>query len=173
MAIKGNGYVKTTWAFEERPVTSAKLNLWDDNIEAALELMMFLMSHAWGGGDGVVRGAAVDDLKVVAASTPGLAVEVEPGYAFIANTPYKAAVKTSTAAIPVPTLDPRIDLVVAKLENWEVFVKQGVEAASPAVPSVDVETIALAQLFVRPGMSSIKDTDDGSNGYIVDARTFL
>ncbi len=164
MAIKGNGYVKTAWAFEERPVTSAKLNLWDDNIEAALELMMFLVSHAWGGGDGVVRGATVDDLKVVAASTPGLAVEVEPGYAFIANAPYKVATKTSTAAVTVPTLNPRIDLVVAKLVNWEVIIKPGVEAASPSAPAPDVETIALAQLYLRPGMTVIKDTDDGVNG---------
>jgi hypothetical protein len=173
MAIKGNGYVKTTWAFEERPVTSAKLNTWDDNIEASLELLMFLLSHAWGGGNGVVRGAATNDLKVVAAAVPGLAVEVEPGYAFIANAPYKVATKTSSAAVTVPALNPRIDLVVAKLENWEVLIKPGVEAASPTAPAPDVETIALAELYLRPGMTVIKDTDDGANGYIVDTRTFL
>ena len=38
MAVKGQGYTKTTWAFAERPVASGKLNSWDDRIEAALEV---------------------------------------------------------------------------------------------------------------------------------------
>ena len=32
MAIRGQMYIKTAWAFQERPVASAKLNLWDDRI---------------------------------------------------------------------------------------------------------------------------------------------
>src|SRR5690606_39045025 len=102
MSIKGNAYVKTTWAFQERPVASAKLNTWDDRIEAALELAYFLLAHAWGGGDGVIRGAANDDLRVVAADTPALHVVVKPGYAFIDRPPCKLADATPTMDVTPP-----------------------------------------------------------------------
>jgi len=173
MAIKGNAYAKTTWAFQERPVTSSKLNLWDDRIEAALEIIHFLLSLAWGGGDGVLRGAATDDLDVVVTSPEGMSVEVQPGYAFISKFPYKLATTTETPDITVPTTNPRIDLVQARLDTWGVGIKAGVEAASPEAPTADSDCIALAQLYLRPGMTCIKDTDDSVNGYVTDARTFV
>ncbi|HIJ74475.1 MAG TPA: hypothetical protein HPP83_10285 [Candidatus Hydrogenedentes bacterium] len=173
MAIKGNAYTKTTWAFEERPVASSKLNSWDDRIEAALELIHFLLSLAWGGGNGVVRGATAEDLEVAAKDPPSMRAEVGPGYAFIGNYPYKLAAATDTAEVTAPTTDPRIDLVQARLATWDVSVKTGTEAASPSPPDPDTDCIALAQLYLRPGMTCIKDTDDSTNGYIIDARTFL
>ncbi|MEA3364485.1 MAG: hypothetical protein U9Q79_02500, partial [Candidatus Hydrogenedentes bacterium] len=88
MAIRGKSYIKTSWAFQERPVASAKFNTWDDRIEAALELLMNLASLAWGGGDGVLRNATDGDLAVSATSPPGMAVSVAPGYAFIARFPF-------------------------------------------------------------------------------------
>jgi len=173
MAIKGFGYTKTTWAFQERPVASAKLNSWDDRIETALELVHFLLSQAWGGGDGVVRGATTDDLEVQAMSPAGTSVEVAPGYAFVSQLPYKLAATTQTADVSPPAAQPRIDLVQAKLDTWGVEIKTGTEAASPEAPSADSDCIALAQLYLRPGMTCIKDTDDSVNGYIIDVRTFL
>ncbi len=173
MAVKGNGYTKTTWSFEERPVASSKLNGWDDRIEAALELIHFLLSHAWGGGDGVVRGAAVDDLKVVATSPVGLSVVVEPGYAFVSSFPYKLAAATQTADVTAPVTNPRIDLVQARLDTWDVSVKAGTESATPVAPSADADCIGVAELYLRVGMASIKNADDASNGYITDVRTFL
>lgn len=173
MAIKGRAYSKTSWAFEERPVASSKLNTWDDRIEAALELVHFLLSHAWGGGDGVIRGATADDLKVVATPTPGMTVEVKPGYAFISRFPYKLALTTQTAAIAAPVSQPRIDLIQARLESWDVSVKTGAEAASPLPPIVDSDAIPLARVHCRVGMTSIKNADDSVNGYIVDKREFV
>jgi len=173
MAIKGPLYTKTTWTFEERPVSSAKLNFWDDRIEAALETVCYLLCLAWGGGNGVVRGASTDDLAVVAKSPPSLTVQVKPGYAFIRRLPYKLAVITDAPDPAVPTTHPRIDLVQASLETWGVSIKQGTEAASPVAPTPDTDCIALAQIYARPGMTSIKNTDDATNGYLIDARTFL
>lgn len=164
MAIQGSLYPKTAWAFQERPVASSKLNTWDDRIEAALELLCFLLNHAWGGGEGVIRGATSDDLRVAALATPGLSVEVRPGYAFISKFPYKLAATTVTPAITPPPVYPRIDLVQAVLATWTVSVKGGVEAGSPIPPPTDAGCIALAQLHLRPGMTSIKDTDDAVNG---------
>ena len=172
MAVKGYGYTKTTWAFEERPVASSKLNLWDDRIEAALELMHFLLNQAWGGGDGVVRGAASEDLEVAATSPAGLSVEVKPGYAFVSHAPYKLEATTETAAVSAPASAARIDLVQARLGAWDVTIKTGTESAAPSAPEADADCLPLAELYLRAGMTSIKDTDDGTNGYIIDARPF-
>ncbi len=173
MSIKGNAYTKTNWSFQERPVASAKLNTWDDRIETALELAHYLLSLAWGGGDGVIRGAAPNDLRVVATSPVGLSVLVDPGYAFISGFPYRLATQTESGDVTPPASNPRIDLVQARIETWDISIKEGVEAASPSAPSADTDAIALARLHLRVGMTSIKDTDDATNGYIVDARTFL
>ncbi len=173
MAVKGLGYTKTTWAFEERPVASSKLNGWDDRIEGALELVFFLLNHAWGGGDGVVRGAAADDLKTTALATPGLSVEVQPGYAFIGKFPVRLAVVTQSADVAPPATLDRKDLVQLCLATWSVDVKTGTESASPVAPAADTDCAPLAELYLRPGMTSIKNTDDAANGYIIDARAFL
>lgn len=173
MAIQGNAYTKTAWSFEERPVASSKLNAWDDQIEGALELAYLLLNEQWGGRDGVVRGAMTDDLKILASSPVSMAVNVGAGYALISGMPYKQAVQAALPSIATPITNPRIDLVQAKLDGWGVEVKTGVESATPVVPTLDTDAIALAEIYLLPGMSSIKDTQDGVNGYIVDTRPFL
>ncbi len=173
MAIKGPGYLKTTWAFEERPVASTKLNTWDDRIEAALEAAFFLLNLAWGGGNGVLRGATTDNLRVVALPAPGLSVQVQPGYAFISKFPYKLAQTTDTVAVTPPAALPRLDLVQACLDTWSVSVKPGAEAESPNPPGADNHCIPLAHLYLRPGMTSVKNTNDDVNGYIIDARIYV
>ncbi|MCL4693333.1 MAG: hypothetical protein KJ060_12595 [Candidatus Hydrogenedentes bacterium] len=173
MAIKGKAYTKTSWTFAERPVASSKLNSWDDRIEAALELVRFLLSQAWGGGDGVIRKAATDDLAVVALDVPGMSVRVKPGYAFISRYPYRLEAETATPEVTAPAANPRIDLVQARLETWDISIAPGTEAASPVAPSASANALALAHLYLRPGMTSIKNADDSTNGYIIDARTFL
>ncbi len=173
MSIRGNAYIKTSWGFEERPVASAKLNAWDNRIESALELAFFLLNQAWGGGNGVIRGATTKDLKVEAKLLPGLSVEVEPGYAMISHCPYKLAARTETLEVSVPVTHPRIDLVVADLETGAPRIVTGTEAASPASPSVPAHTIPLAELYLPTTMSLIKNTNDTTNGYIVDRRIFL
>jgi hypothetical protein len=173
MTIKGKAYTKTSWTFEERPVASSKLNSWDDRIEAALELIHFLLSQAWGGGNGVIRKATADDLKVVAADVPALSVRVKPGYAFIARFPYRLDAETATPDVTPPSANPRIDLVQARLETWDISIVTGAEAASPVAPNPSSNALTLAHLYLRPGMTSIKNTDDATNGYIIDARAFL
>lgn len=127
MAIKGLAYTKTTWAFQERPVASSKLNGWDDRIEAAFELVHRLLSLAWGGGEGVIRGATTDDLKVVGLSTPGRAVEVKSGYAFISGFPFRLVGAVQTIDVVAPIAQPRIDLVQARLNGWDIAIKTGTE----------------------------------------------
>ncbi len=173
MAIKGNAYTKTTWAFEERPVASSKLNLWDDRIEAGQELLHFFLGHAWSGVDGVLRGVTADDLDVKATTPATLSVDAQPGYGLIDNFPYHLSVATATGDVVAPTTNNRIDLVQARLGTWDISVKIGAEAPSPTAPTPDTDAIPLAELFLRPGMTSIKDTDDSTNGYIIDVRDFV
>ena len=173
MAVKGLAYTKTTWAFEERPVASAKLNTWDDRIEGTLELVMFLLNHAWGGGDGVIRGATTDDLEVVAQSPASMSVEVEPGFAFVGKFPIKLAAATQSPDVVAPSSLDRIDLVQLCLDTWTVGIKTGTEDATPTAPTPDADCLALANLYLRPGMTSVEDADDSTNGYIIDARKFL
>ncbi len=173
MAVKGLGYAKTTWSFEERPVASSKLNTWDDRIEGALELLFLLQSQALGGTEGVLRTGSLADLNVSALAAPGFSVEVGPGYAFIGGYPYKLASTTETVDVSAPLAQDRIDLVQASLAGWTVVVKTGTESAAPSAPPPDEDCIALAELCLRPGMGSIKNADDGTNGYIVDVRAFM
>ena len=172
MAIRGKSYIKTSWAFQERPVSSAKFNTWDDRIEAALELLMNLASLAWGGGDGVIRNATTGDLAVSATSPPTMAVSVAPGYAFIGRFPFRLDAAALVGGITVPAINPRIDLVQARLDSWDVTLKPGSEAASPVPPDPDGDCLALAELYLRPGMTAVLDSDDGVNGYITDVRTY-
>ena len=173
MSIRGGAYVKTTWGYQERPVASAKLNQWDDRIEAALEMLHFLVCRAWGGGDGVLRGVTLDDLRVRAASSPSLRVDVGAGWAFIDGLPFRIDEKRTSAPIAAPTTDPRIDLVEARLDAWDIRVRTGVEAASPVAPEPESGGIALAYVHCRPGMTQVLDADNGVDGWIVDARTFV
>lgn len=173
MAIKGTAYLKTQWAFEERPVASSKLNTWDDRIEAALELVIFLLNQANGGRSGVLRGVTTEDLRVAARSSPGLSVDVHPGYAFINHHLFRLSQTTETVDVIPPTIDPRIDLVQAALGTGAVTIKTGTEQATPVAPNADTDHLALAELYLRPAMAVIKNTDDGVDGYINDKRTFL
>ena len=173
MAIRGKSFIKTSWAFQERPVASAKPNTWDDRIEAALELLMNLVSLAWGGGDGVLRNAADGDLGVSATSPPALGVRVAPGYAFIERFPFHLEAPAVLGGIVPPVNYPRVDLVQARLDSWDVTLKPGNEAVAPSPPEPDDACLALALLHLRPGMTAVFNADDGLNGYISDVRTYV
>lgn len=169
----GNAYPKTTWAHGEQPVASAKLNAWDNRIEAALSLAYFLLHHAWGGQDGVVPGAAPDDLLVTETDPPSMSVAVAAGYAMINGEPFHLPTPAVAAPIVPPAADSRIDIVQARLMDWSITVKQGQEDASPTPPQADSDALVLAEVFVRPGAMSILDTDDSTNGYLTDVRHTL
>ena len=172
MSEKGKAYIPTRWDYGERPVTAAKLNAWDDYVADALELAYRLINEAFGGGDGVLQNA-LEALQVVALTPPGLSVKVSAGYAFISGMPF--ALKEAVELLPIvaPTTNPRTDLVQARLSDWSFVVKEGEEAASPIPPEADEDCLPLALLHLRTGMASVKNSDDGVNGYIEDVRVLL
>ena len=170
MALKGHAYVRTPWAYQERPVASAKLNLWDDRIAAALEMAYVLINMTGGGADGVVAGLTAGDLEVTPAQPTGLTVVVQPGWAFISRMPYRLDEPFETAPVTPPVSQPRMDLVQARLADWDVTIKSGTESDTPSAPAADADCMPLAHVYLRPGMTSIRATDDAINGYLIDVR---
>ncbi|MCK5863366.1 MAG: hypothetical protein KAH38_12830, partial [Candidatus Hydrogenedentes bacterium] len=124
------------------------------------------------GGDGVLQNT-LDALQVAARTPPGMTVNVLTGIAFISNMPLALYQNVELLPITAPTTHPRIDLVQAGLSDWSFTIREGEEAAVPIPPEPDEDSLPLARIHLRPGMTSIKNSDDGINGYIEDTRTLL
>lgn len=171
MNEKGLAYPRTAWAYGERPVASAKLNAWDARIAAALELAYRLINTAMGGENGVIPGLE-DMLRVEACTPPNLMVAVRPGYAFISGMPFRLHARAETAALTPPAGAPRIDVVLARLSDWSVFIQGGTEGAVPQAPIPPPGSLLLAELHLKPGMNTVRNADNGIDGFIIDRRSF-
>ncbi len=171
--MDGRTYIKTDFIYGERPLASAKLNQWDDRIESAMETLSHFLAHTGCRQDGIVRTNTSNSLQVTPTSPQSLSVEVQEGSALIKGLPFVLAQVVSTATVTPPATYDRIDLVQAELTDWSISIKTGSESSSPTPPSPDSRCLALAQLYLRPGMTSIKASDDLGNGYIIDIRSFL
>jgi hypothetical protein len=139
---------------------------------AELELALHSMRDRT---DGVLRkssatSAATLPLKVVAQGSPNLTVAVNDGLALIAGDVQNGS--SASIAIPAPVTHPRIDVIQLTLDTGANRVA-GTEAASPSAPAVSANSIPLATVHCRVGMTSVKNTDDTTNGYITDARAFI
>ena len=128
------------------------------------------------GVSGIVRSA---DLAVTASS--GMNLSVAAGWAAILGTyqtnmgtymAYNDAAATATITTADPT-NPRIDLVCitvndaaysGSLNSVAINVVKGTAAGSPSVPSTPTNSIALAQVAVAAGATTI------SSGNITDVR---
>ena len=131
------------------------------------------------GNEGIV---AAGDLNVTETGTPAMSVDIAGGRAIIQGTegtyqgPYivenrGSATVTVTAA---NVSNPRIDLVVAKIEDqaysgavnaWALAVVAGTPAASPVAPSMPANSILLATVSVAAAAATI------TNANITDGRT--
>jgi hypothetical protein len=122
-------------------------------------------------------------LDVDAAGTPNMSVDIASGVAFIPGTEgakqgVYTCVNDATVNKTIATSDPalpRIDLVVAKVEDsfysggtnaWSLAVVTGTPAGSPTVPAAPSNSIALAQVAVGAGVTSI------TNANITERRTY-
>lgn len=121
----------------------------------------------------VGAGSGTTILKVTAQSSPNLTVQIAAGTCFIAGVLAGDLDGVgSLSGFAAPSANPRIDIV--QISNAGVISrKAGTENASPTAPTVDAGNMVLAQVYNRVGQTSIKNTSDGSNGYITDARTWI
>jgi hypothetical protein len=120
---------------------------------------------------GVIPMLPNTGLKVVAQGTPDMTVEISTGAGLVAGQTVGVGAAVDTAAMTAPAANPRIDLVQID-QSGSVEVKTGTEAGSPVAPTVDADALALATIYHRVGSTSIKNSDDSSNSYIIDARSY-
>ena len=131
------------------------------------------------GNEGIV---AAGDLSVTETGTPAMSVDIAGGRAIIQGTegtyqgPYIVENRGSTT-VTVTAADvsnPRVDLVVAKIEDqaysgavnaWALAVVAGTPAASPVAPSMPANSILLATVAVVAAATTI------TNANITDGRT--
>ena len=113
-----------------------------------------------------------------AQNTPDLTVAVTKGGFYIKSLAQNgyAFVEYAGGNSPeftAPTTNPRID--VLSINSSGTLVRTaGTEAATPEAPSFPQSNKPIAQIYNRVGQTSIKDTDDTTNGYIQkDLRPFL
>lgn len=161
------------FSFQEVPVTSTKVNRWDGNIAAGFQLIQQIVSSiASQSKNAVITTGDDTPLKVKASSPQDMNVSVKAGWAVIQNT---LSGLDTQSVLPVggifiaPSTNARIDLVILR-NNGSMDVITGVESASPTAPATPTNSIALAQVYLRPGSTAVFDEDQGSDGYIIDAR---
>ncbi len=131
-----------------------------------------VVSKNWPAASSLVN----DECKVYGDSS-GMQIKVKTGELAVRGF-WAAVIEEKTLAIDSadPT-NPRIDLIVARLENNDtsnsdiyLYVKTGTPAASPTAPSlIQTEEIyeqALAQVYVGPGVVTI-ESDDVSDARIL------
>lgn len=126
-------------------------------------------------------GVRPDGLAVTALGTPGNAVQVALGVAFvrgstITNQGVYICPNDSTeqlAVTPANATNPRIDLVVARVydaahagatNEWQLEVVTGNPAASPVEPAVPASSVVLARIDVPAAAANI------TNAMITDRR---
>lgn len=107
----------------------------------------------------------LSNLFVHQQSTPNTTVAVDSGIAFI-NGVYVKYAGGNSGAISAPASNPRIDLICMS-SNGVLSIVTGTEGASPATPTYPSDKLVLAEIYNIVGQTSIKQSSDGTNGYIV------
>lgn len=126
--------------------------------------------------DAVFEGD-LEPLRVRAQSTPNMTVSVEDdnnrAYV-IGNTPLNFAGGNSPSfTAPVNVNEKRIDILTLDSSGTLAIVQGTPTTGTPAPPAYPAEKLVLAEIYLRNGMSSVKNTDDAVNGYIFKTRTPL
>lgn len=125
--------------------------------------LMMLLHSLTGQNDGAVLSDGNPELAVTAQGTPDMTVNVAPGGVIVGGEPY-AILETAVLTFTAPTTNPRIDLIQIGPDG--VTAKTGTEAASPSAPTADADSAPIWTIYHRVGETSIKDSDDATNGYI-------
>jgi hypothetical protein len=117
-------------------------------------------------------------------STPGMTVDVY-GARFTKNGVYTEfgldgsldVTTTASGTFTAPTTNPKIDLLYYDMSTDTLGITAGAEGAPPSQPTMPspVDKIPIALIYHRVGSTSIKNTDDSTNSYIMgrNIRPFL
>lgn len=123
-----------------------------------------------GDQEGVIRVGATA-LQTTAQGTPDMTTNTAVGAAVVNGQP-TALRAAATLTFVAPVSNPRIDIVEIA-QDGTVSAVTGTEDASPSAPSVTSGSLKLCEVYHRVGETSIKNSDDSSNGYITDSRMYI
>jgi hypothetical protein len=105
-------------------------------------------------------------------TSPNMTLYVEAGVYWIAGMRISFAGGNSPT-FSAPGSNNIIDLLVID-NTGTLSIVVGTSGVSPAVPTYPKDKIVIAEVYIRTASSSLKDTDDTTNGYIYnDVRPFL
>jgi hypothetical protein len=96
--------------------------------------------------------------------SPNMTLYVEPGVVYIGVTRVIFGGGNSPT-FTAPISHPRIDILTID-NTGTLAITQGTEASSPVVPSYPANKAVLCEIYNRVGETSVKDSDDSTNGYI-------
>lgn len=147
---------------------------WLEEFVAAFELVQwFLSQELAGGATGIwAYGSVGYDSCVPSVTGLDMVVTVAAGAGFYGGVPWRKDI-SSNVAVVAPVSNPRIDLVAWDAENSTLVLVNGTEAASPSAPALPTNHVEICQVYNRVGETVIKSTDDSTNGYITNTRTFV
>lgn len=119
-----------------------------------------------------VSASVFISLAVEAQSVPDMTVKVSAGVANITGTIVKYAGGNS-GIFSAPVSNSRIDLLMLN-SGGTLDILQGTPGASPSAPAYPIDKLVLAEIYLKSTSTSIKNTTDGTNGYISkDARPLV
>lgn len=151
-----------------------------DTINAAISIMTAWVVRMAGGSaansytGAFAAGVAGYDytLKVSETAPVSMRVGVATGLWTVAGVLYQLSAAATSGLMTAPLTNPRVDKVSIDA-SAAIVITTGVEAASPSTPATPAGNLAIATIYHRVGETSIKNTDDSSNGYITDVRTWI
>ncbi len=138
------------------------------------------MATNWKVGDELTAarlnatGAAA--LRPSQQATPNMTVLVAAGVARFTD---RAVVKyaggsSGTFTAPGGANEKRIDLLLLKDDGTLEIIQGTATTGTPSAPTYPAGKFVICEVFLRNGATSIKDTDDTTNGYIsLDVRYFI
>lgn len=145
----------------------------EDDLVPAIEDAMFGVAAISGRMTGVIRhadpttGNAYGNLLVQQTTPVSMAVYVYPGIATKSGRIYWRRAAGNSSTLTAPVTNPRWDLVEIDVQARALNIVEGTEAASPSKPAASTYGVPIAYIYHRVGETSIKTTDDSTNGYIV------
>ena len=131
-----------------------------------------LISWMLGNQDGVQQTDGATDLLTEETGTPGMTVTVDAGAGIVSDQPVYLAAQYTTPTFTAPVSNPRIDVIEIDGDST-INIVAGTEGASPSAPSTTSGSLKLAEIYHTVAETSIKNTDDSTNGYITDSRAFV
>ena len=160
-AAHGSGATYVQWYYKEYANQKA----------TQIEALKMALATILGRSNGIPRSSGSPELLVAAQGTPDMTVDVAIGAALI-DDEVAGIIEAATLTFTAPTTNPRIDIVTID-QDGTVAIVAGTEAASPSAPATPAAELKLAEVYHRTAETSIKDTDDSTNGYITDSRVFV